>query len=116
AASTCTTAVAHLSKGTRPADQQRQPIRTCKSASYPERSPDLRWLRSNGKGFVRCGARLPVNLSHLANSWATASRAAEGDARASGEFRAVLVEELGHRARGATGDLAEGASGVVVLA
>ena len=27
--------------------------------------------------------------------------AAEGDARGSGEFRAVLVEELGHRARGA---------------
>jgi hypothetical protein len=40
----------------------------------------------------------------------------EGDARASGEFRAVLVEELGHRARGAAGDLAEGAGGVVVLA
>jgi hypothetical protein len=39
----------------------------------------------------------------------------EGDARASGEFRAVLVEELGHRARGAAGDLAEGAGGVVVL-
>src|SRR5258705_7785391 len=40
----------------------------------------------------------------------------EGDARASGEFRAVLVEELGYRARGAAGDLAEGAGRVVVLA
>ena len=38
------------------------------------------------------------------------------DARASGEFRAVLVEELGHRARGAAGDLLEGAGRVVVLA
>lgn len=43
------------------------------------------------------------------------SKPAEGDARGSGEFRAVLVEELGHRARGAAGDLAEGAGRVVVL-
>lgn len=60
----------------------------------------LRWLSFNGKGFARCGARLPVNLSHLTISWATASRAAEGDARASGEFRAVLVEELGPSSSG----------------
>ena len=40
----------------------------------------------------------------------------EGDARVSDEFGAVLVEELGHRARGVTGDLLEGAGGVVVLA
>jgi hypothetical protein len=39
-----------------------------------------------------------LDLSHLTISWATASRAAEGDAGASGEFRAVLAEELGHRA------------------
>src|SRR5580700_2219327 len=36
-------------------------------------------------------------------------------ARASGEFRAVLMKELGHRARGAAGDLLEGAGRVVVL-
>ncbi len=36
--------------------------------------------------------------------------------RASGEFRAVLAEELGYRARGAAGDLLEGAGRVVVLA
>ena len=40
----------------------------------------------------------------------------EDDARASGEFRAVLVKELGHRARGAAGDLLEGGGRVVVLA
>src|SRR5271165_1031712 len=40
----------------------------------------------------------------------------EGDARASDEFRAVLVQELGHWARGAAGDLLEGAGRVVVLA
>ncbi len=48
-------------------------------------------------------------------SWATAGGAVVGDARGSGEFRAVLVEELGHRARGAAGDLLKGACGVVVL-
>jgi len=57
-----------------------------------------------------------VNLSHPAISYTTASRAAEGDVRASGEVRAVLAEELGYRARGAAGDLGEGAGGVVVLA
>ncbi len=38
------------------------------------------------------------------------------DARALHEFCAVLVKELGHRARGAAGDLLEGVGGVVVLA
>ena len=38
------------------------------------------------------------------------------DARASDEFRAVLVKELSHRARGVAGDLLEGAGRVVVLA
>ena len=38
------------------------------------------------------------------------------DARASDEFRAVVVEELGDGAWGAAGDLLEGAGRVVVLA
>src|ERR1043166_5833156 len=42
--------------------------------------------------------------------------AGEGDARASHEFRAVLVKELGHRAWGAAGDLLKGLGRVVVLA
>ena len=58
---------------------------------------------------------MSLDLSHVTISWATVGGAAEGDARGSGEFRAVLVEELGHRARGAAGDLAEGAGRVVVL-
>src|ERR1700722_20243976 len=40
----------------------------------------------------------------------------EDDARASGEFRAVVVKELRDWARGAAGDLLEGAGRVVVLA
>src|SRR5262249_60408533 len=40
----------------------------------------------------------------------------EDDARASEEFRAVVVKELGDWAWGAAGDLLEGAGGVVVLA
>src|SRR5690242_10563198 len=68
------------------------------------------------RGLAGCGARLQVNLSHLTISCATASGAAEGDSQASGEFRAVLVKEFGHWARGAAGDLLEGAGGVVVLA
>ena len=40
----------------------------------------------------------------------------EGDARASGEFRAIVVKEFGDWAWGAAGDLLEGAGGVVVLA
>ena len=39
----------------------------------------------------------------------------EDDAPASHEFRAVLVKELGHRTRGAAGDLLEGVGRVVVL-
>jgi len=39
-----------------------------------------------------------------------------GDAPALDEFRAVLVKELGHRARGAAGDLLESVSRVLVLA
>ena len=60
----------------------------------------LQWLSFDGKSSSRFGARLPVNLSHSTISWATASRATEGDARASEEFRAVLAEELGDWARG----------------
>src|SRR5271154_5353037 len=50
--------------------------------------------------------------------WRGSRRAGSGedDARASGEFRAVFVEELGDWARGAAGDLLEGAGRVVVLA
>jgi hypothetical protein len=40
---------------------------------------DPRWLSFNGTGFARCGADLPVNLSHLTMSWAAASRATRGD-------------------------------------
>ena len=40
----------------------------------------------------------------------------ENVARRSDEFRAVLVEELGHRAWRAAGDLVEGVGRVVVLA
>jgi len=39
-----------------------------------------------------------------------------GDALALDEFRAVFVKELGHRARGAAGDLLESVSRVLVLA
>jgi hypothetical protein len=38
------------------------------------------------------------------------------ETRASDEFRAVVVEELGHRARGAAGDPLEGVGRMVVLA
>src|SRR5690349_19741584 len=37
----------------------------------------------------------------------TSCGSGEGDTRASDEFRAVLVNELGHRPRGAAGDLLE---------
>src|SRR5215467_2316552 len=50
--------------------------------------------------------------------WRGSRRAGSGedDARASEEFRAVVVKELGDWAWGAAGDLLEGAGRVVVLA
>src|SRR5215831_2528525 len=50
--------------------------------------------------------------------WRGSRRAGSGedDARASEEFRAVVVKELGDWAWGVAGDLLEGAGGVVVLA
>src|SRR4029077_15715682 len=64
--------------------------------------------REDGRGLNRVLVLSETVIGPAGIGW--------GDARASEEFRAVLAEELGHRARGASGDLLEGAGGVVVLA
>ena len=70
---------------------------------------------SGGHAWSTLVMRRPCpHLPHRTESRRAGS--GEDDARASEEFRAVLVEELGHRARGVAGDLLEGAGRVVVLA
>jgi hypothetical protein len=71
------------------------------------------WMSRPGSRLAR---HLPGCEGEAGAGGEAAGRDREDDARASGEFRAVVVKELGDWARGAAGDLAEGAGRVVVLA